>query len=92
MWEFELELRRAALLYSARPNWQRLIKQLRESLVVRVAGGRFAIWQNPFRVLRQQRVVHFTLKLRVCGNLSAEACGMCRVHLTPKRSRAREAL
>ena len=83
IWEFELELRRFALVELARPRWHRLEEQLRETFVVSVAGGRIAVWQNPFRVLRQQSIVHLALKLRVSRNFSGEHWRMGRAHLPP---------
>ena len=69
--EFELRLMSVALVHSARLAFQRLDQQLRESRVISVAGGTIPICQHPVRMLRQQSIVHFALKLRVSGNVDS---------------------
>jgi|GraSoiStandDraft_11_1057310.scaffolds.fasta_scaffold718973_1 hypothetical protein len=47
-------------------------EQLRKTRFVRIARGRIAIFINPLRVLRSERIVHLALKLRVTRNFSDE--------------------
>lgn len=68
--KLELELRSPALLLWARPYWQGLRKELREARVISIAGRRIPIGKNPVRMLLQQSIVHFALKLRVRRGLS----------------------
>jgi len=69
-----------ALLRSARPGWQRLDEQLRESRVIKIAGRTIAIWQNPFRVLRAERIVNLPLKRHILRNFNRETGNRRRVH------------
>jgi len=47
-------------------------EQLRETRLVIITGGRFAIRLNPFRMLRAERIMHLALKLGVTRNFSDE--------------------
>jgi hypothetical protein len=47
-------------------------EQLRETRLVIITRGRFAIRLNPFRMLRAERIMHFALKLGVTRNFSDE--------------------
>jgi hypothetical protein len=47
-------------------------EQLRETRLVIVTHGRFAICLNPLRMLRPERIVHLALKLGVTRNFSGE--------------------
>ena len=69
-----------ALPQSARPRWQQSDEQLRESGVMKVAGKAIAICQNPFRVLRAERIVHLPLKRHIRGSFNSETGKRRRVH------------
>jgi hypothetical protein len=61
-----------------------LDEQLRESRVIKVAGRAIAIWQNPFRVLRAERIVHLPLKRHIRRSFNGETEKTRRVrHLAP---------
>ena len=77
--EFVLRLMGVAVLQSLRGRGQRLDEQLRQSRVIRVTGGASAIWQNPLRVLRAERIVHLALQRDIRWNFR---------HHYGKRSRA----
>jgi hypothetical protein len=69
-----------AVLQSARPGWQQLDEQLRESRVIKIAGRTIAIWQNPFRVLRAERIVHLPLKHHIRRSFNRETGKRRRIH------------
>src|SRR5262245_40847346 len=72
------------LLRSTRPGWQQLDEELRESRVIKIAGRTIAIWQNPFRVLRAERIVYLPLKRHILRSFNRETGNRPRVHhLTP---------
>jgi len=47
-------------------------EQLRQTRLVIITRGRFAIRLNPFRMLRVERIMHLALKLGVTRNFSDE--------------------
>lgn len=55
-------------------------EQLRESRVIKVAGRTIAIWQNPLRVLRAERIVHLPLKRHIRRSFNRETGKRRRVH------------
>jgi hypothetical protein len=55
-------------------------EQLRETRLVIITGGRFAIRLSPLRVLCAQRIAHLALKLGVTRNFSDEDWRTRRVH------------
>ena len=73
IWELELELGSVVSLWSAQPRRESLEEELREPRVIRVASRTIAIWQHPFRVLRQESIVHLALKPGVSRSFSGES-------------------
>lgn len=49
------------------------MKQLRETRFVRITRWAIAIRLNPFRMLREERIVHLALKCDIRSRLSDEA-------------------
>jgi hypothetical protein len=55
-------------------------EQFRETRLVIIRRGRFAVGLNPFWMLRAERIVHLALKLGVTRNFSDEDWRTRRVH------------
>ena len=56
-------------------------KQLCEAAIVLVAFRRVAIAPNPFRMLREKRVMHLALQLDINGSFNRESGKKDRVHV-----------
>jgi hypothetical protein len=49
-----------------------LAEQLREPRVIRSTSRSLPVWQNPFRVLREKRVMDLPLKFNKAGDVKRE--------------------